>query len=54
MLFARPTLVLVFDRLSDSLFCVAPLWADGTDPDRAIERADERINEALRKAVGLQ
>lgn len=49
MLFARPTLVLVFDRLSDSLFCVAPLWADGTDPGRAIERADERINEALRK-----
>jgi anthranilate synthase component I len=49
MLFARPTLVLVFDRLSDNLFCVAPLWADGTDPDRAIERAGERIDEALRK-----
>jgi anthranilate synthase component 1 len=49
MLFARPTLVLVFDRLSDSLFCVAPLWADGTAPDRAIERAGERIDEALRK-----
>lgn len=49
MLFARPTLVLVFDNLSDSLFCIAPLWADGTDPDRAIECAGERIDEALRK-----
>jgi anthranilate synthase component I len=49
MLFARPTLVLVFDRLSDSLFCIAPLWADGADPDRAIERAGERIDETLRK-----
>lgn len=49
MLFARPTLVLVFDRLTDSLFCIAPLWADGSDPDRAIEQAGERIDEALRK-----
>ncbi len=49
MLFARPTLVLVFDNLTDNMFCVAPLWADGSDPDRAIERAGERIDEALRK-----
>ncbi|TIX50763.1 anthranilate synthase component I [Alteraurantiacibacter aquimixticola] len=49
MLFARPTLVLVFDNLSDSLFCIAPLWAGGNDPDRAIESAGERIDETLRK-----
>ena len=49
MLFARPTLILVFDRLSDALFCIAPLWADGSDPERAIERAGERIDEALRR-----
>ncbi len=49
MLFGRPTLVLVFDNLSDTLFCVAPLWADGSDADRAIELAGERIDEALRK-----
>ncbi|MXO72260.1 anthranilate synthase component I [Alteraurantiacibacter buctensis] len=49
MLFARPTLVLVFDRLTDALFCIAPLWADGTDPDHAIERAGERIDETLRQ-----
>ncbi|MEO6387107.1 MAG: anthranilate synthase component I [Croceibacterium sp.] len=47
MLFARPTLVLVFDNLSDELFCITPLWADGSDPDKAIDRAGERIDEAL-------
>jgi len=47
MLFARPTLILVFDGLTDELFCIAPLWADGGDPARAVERAGERIDEAL-------
>jgi anthranilate synthase component I len=47
MLFARPTLILVFDGLSDELFCIAPLWAGGTDPDQAVARAGERIDEAL-------
>lgn len=49
MLFARPRLILVFDRLSDDLFCIAPLWGGGGDPDRAIEAAGERIDEALRR-----
>ena len=48
MLFVRPTTILVFDNLSDELFCIAPLWAGGGDPDRAIEAAGERIDEALR------
>jgi anthranilate synthase component I len=48
MLFVRPTTILVFDNLSDELFCIAPLWADGADPDRAIEAAGERIDSALR------
>jgi anthranilate synthase component 1 len=48
MLFVRPTTILVFDNLSDELFCIAPLWADGADPDRAIESAAERIDTALR------
>ena len=51
MLFARPTLILVFDGLTDELFCIAPLWApeDGTaaEPAQAVERAGERIDEAL-------
>ncbi|WP_347303690.1 chorismate-binding protein [Croceibacterium sp. TMG7-5b_MA50] len=48
MLFVRPTVVLVFDGLTDALFCVAPLWADGTEPEAALARAAERIDEALR------
>jgi anthranilate synthase component 1 len=49
MLFVRPTLVLVFDRLGDELYVAAPLWADGSDPAVRIERAGERIDEALRR-----
>ena len=52
MLFVRPTTILVFDNLSDELFCIAPLWADGTDPERAIEDAGERIDSALRTLGG--
>lgn len=48
MLFVRPTLTLVFDNLTDALFCVVPVWADGTAPGRAIEAAGERIDTALR------
>ncbi|WP_082700923.1 anthranilate synthase component I [Erythrobacter sp. YT30] len=50
MLFVRPTVLLVFDGLSDELFCIAPIWADETqqnDPDSAIERAGERIDATL-------
>lgn len=49
MLFARPALVLVFDRLTDNLFVTAPLWAHDGDPASKIERAGERIDETLRK-----
>jgi len=48
MLFVRPTLILVFDRLADELFLVAPLWPEesGADPDAAVARAHERIETA--------
>ncbi|MCJ2177835.1 anthranilate synthase component I family protein [Novosphingobium album (ex Hu et al. 2023)] len=49
MLFVRPSLILVFDRLSDELFCVAPLWPDADTPERLVEAAAERIDEALRR-----
>jgi anthranilate synthase component I len=49
MLFVRPSLVLIFDRLGDELFCVAPVWASGAAPERALEAAQERIEEALRR-----
>ncbi|WP_366146168.1 anthranilate synthase component I [Erythrobacter sp.] len=51
MLFVRPTLILVFDGLTDELYCVAPLWPGEEvrrDPGPAIDRAGERIDEALR------
>lgn len=48
MLFVRPTLLLVFDRLSDALFCIAPIWQTD-NADAAIEHAGERIDEALHK-----
>ena len=47
MLFVRPTIILVFDGLSDELFCVAPIW-EASDPAAAIELAGERIDETLR------
>ena len=47
MLFVRPTILLVFDNLNDTLFCVAPIWADNTDADDAIASADERIESTL-------
>jgi anthranilate synthase component 1 len=49
MLFVRPTLILVFDGLTDELTCVAPVWEADGDPDKAIARAGERIDEALRR-----
>ncbi|MEJ2457989.1 MAG: chorismate-binding protein [Novosphingobium sp.] len=49
MLFVRPSLILVFDRLGDEMFCVAPLWPDAGTPERVVEAAAERIDEALRR-----
>ena len=47
MLFVRPTVILIFDGLSDELFCVAPIW-QAADPQAEIEKAGERIDETLR------
>ena len=49
MLFSRPTLLLVFDSLKDTLFCVAPLWPGDLCAEDAIVQADERIEAALAK-----
>lgn len=46
MLFVRPTLVLVFDRLSDELFLVAPVWPESGAPERQVALAVERIEAA--------
>ncbi|UZK70962.1 anthranilate synthase component I [Sphingomonas sp. S1-29] len=39
MIFVRPTVILVFDRLADALFIVAPVWPEG-DVDAACERIE--------------
>ncbi len=46
MLFVRPTLVLVFDRLADELFLVAPLWPDAHEPEARVADAWDRIDAA--------
>ena len=49
MLFVRPALILVFDRLSDALYCVAPVWPAAAAPEHLLEAAQDRIDAALRK-----
>jgi len=49
MLFVRPALILVFDRLSDELTCVAPIWPSEAAPEHALSAAEDRIDEALRR-----
>ncbi|MDX3900333.1 MAG: anthranilate synthase component I [Sphingobium sp.] len=45
MLFVRPSVILVFDRLADALYLVAPVWKGSfTDADKAIEGALDRID----------
>jgi anthranilate synthase component 1 len=51
MVFVRPTLILVFDRLKDELFIVAPVFADApgsyADAVERIETAQARLARAL-------
>jgi anthranilate synthase component 1 len=47
MMFVRPGLLLVFDRLADTLTLIAPVYADsGLSPDAALAAADERLEAA--------
>ena len=48
MTFVRPTILLVFDRLKDELFIVAPVWTDGADAE---EKARARIDEVAARLV---
>jgi len=44
MLFARPTIILIFDRLADQLFMVAPLWPESPgDPEAKVATAIDLI-----------
>ena len=45
MIFVRPTVVLVFDRLADALYLVAPAWPDpAMDPDAIVAQAEDRLD----------
>lgn len=45
MIFVRPTTILVFDRLADELFLIAPIWPDPNGAiDRMIDAAEERLD----------
>jgi anthranilate synthase component 1 len=53
MLFVRPTLILLFDRLADALFLVAPVWADGGgDAAARVAAAVDRIEAAAARMAG--
>ncbi len=45
MMFVRPTVILVFDRLADALFLVAPVWPDAArDPATILDAAHDRLD----------
>ena len=46
MMFVRPTLILVFDRLADTLYLAAPVWADGN-----LDVSTDRIEAAMARLV---
>src|SRR3546814_7764906 len=53
MLFFRPTVILVFDRLADALYLVAPVWQGSfSDSGKAIEEAFERIDATAARLSG--
>jgi anthranilate synthase component 1 len=47
MLFVRPTVILVVDRLKDEMFLISPVWT-GIKDAQAVARAHERLDEAER------
>ncbi|MEN9718306.1 MAG: hypothetical protein RIQ99_1184 [Pseudomonadota bacterium] len=49
MLFVRPALILVLDRLSDELFCVTPVWPGAVSAEHTLTAAQDRIDQALRR-----
>ena len=53
MVFVRPGVILVFDRLADELFLVAPVWPDGArEPDAIIAAAAEQIEATAARLAG--
>ncbi len=50
MLFVRPTVIVIFDRLADEMFLVAPVWPETAgDTEGKISAAEERLDEVERQ-----
>ncbi len=50
MLFVRPTVIVIFDRLADEMFLVAPVWPETAgDAADKISAAEERLDEVERQ-----
>ena len=49
MMFVRPTVVLVFDRLADRLYIAAPLWPEAGDATQQIAAGYDRIDATAAK-----
>jgi anthranilate synthase component 1 len=50
MLFVRPTVIVIFDRLADEMFLVAPVWPETMgDADSKLASAEERLDEVERQ-----
>ena len=47
MVFVRPTVLCVFDNLSDTMVCISPIWPGATDAETLLGRAAERIANVL-------
>ncbi|TNE42820.1 MAG: anthranilate synthase component I [Sphingomonadales bacterium] len=54
MLFTRPTVILIFDRLEDALYLVAPLWKEKSAAaiDRAMAEARDRLDAVAARLAG--
>ena len=53
LLFVRPSVLLVFDRLADALFLVAPAWPDpARDPEALVDAAEERLDAVAARLAG--
>jgi anthranilate synthase component 1 len=53
MMFVRPTVILIFDRLADALFMVAPVWPDrARTPEAIVAAAQERLDAVAARLAG--
>lgn len=53
MIFVRPTVIVIFDRLKDELFLIAPVWPNAArNIDHLIAEAEDRIDATASRLAG--